>query len=87
MGQAWNARDEFEDFSEPAVNMPVYVAGVANVVATDGLLNIAYYVDMPGPHSTERAICLRVIMPVAALHRARAKVDMAVTKTKRLPDC
>lgn len=73
-------RRERESFVEPAVNMPVYVAGVASVAVADGLLNMSYYVDMPTPGGTEHAICLRVIMPLLALLPSRTKVNEALKK-------
>lgn len=72
MGEAWKVHEEREPagFVEPAVNIPIYVDGMAFAKLRDGMYHIAAYVEQEGPNGVERVINLRFIAPLGGVMNA-----------------
>jgi hypothetical protein len=68
---------------EPALNLPVYVTGLAKAAVKDGALHLAFFVELDGPCGTEHVINLRVAMQASAWRGACQKIDEALAAFKR----
>lgn len=69
---------------EPAMNLPIYCSGLAEVAVVGGDLHSTWFVELRGPCGIERVINLRTILPAIALQLTREKVDQAIIAARRL---